>query len=1391
MQNQIHTKSLHYMHDKSCSIRFQWFHSLSWRFFLSSFRCFPLLKKRTQSQSTKANQSEQLGRRGGEAALGEVEQREVRCEAMQVRSESQICRIRPYSLSLTLSLVDRCDLIAVVALLMWCPRSLLVPSVKLYPPTSSTSPIGPFIMARSDSSSTSIRSPWIGRLSCLLCIVVLTTTACALAVAGSVSGVRGINVQQDDSNDRHHDAPFGYRTVKTYHSTVVASTVSYLTHPNDFLAMVPEEHRPMLGLTAAPSPFTSPSSIDSTNLLTQAAGDPSSVAVAFSNHSHAFRHGGGHVARQFDGMRDSMLNTKWMGDTKGSSANSMSFLRNFPRQKPDGSSGHNQLQRLGGPSGRPAETAAEEDPIADYVAGLFFMWGVPVLFAIIALICWFGFCLARCWCNVCGRHATKLYTDRQIYWNYLFTCLLITIMGVCCAFGWTGNVQVSQGVDKGFTAADLIANYGYEFMGIFSTAYAINYDAILLGRSFNLTLSFLPSDASITAARNCTSFSTTALDAQHDFVAELRAFASHLSGNARFAKANLDVATGIGSVADSQDSLSEPTATTPVGGIAGASVLENLRHHLVTLNASIVESLPTASEVDSWLTDVGTLQSFSNAGSTAASARTLASVYEGLYASSVTSNLVPDLVSLVHSSSQPLDSAYATQLGCPTSGTGTSTSTCTLLDTALTLTNSSARTMPNWRNASRDAYTSVLQALAAIDSSILGGTSEYAARTTGLLTNLVALNASVNAFGSSLTNYQTSTSTAYWPASHSAYTSVSTSTVTSRFQTFTNTFGPVLQHVLVESLPRVIVSVARMKVGVPRALLEFNTTAWQRSDLEAYVDTVALQGEIRTFNATLTELTCLASLFDMFALVNSTFVILPSSMTTVYNKLAPLVTAQVEGMPIMYQLMNSSLYTLDKVNISIYPDEQPDYAALTTNLTNFMTIVNSMSNLTTLWSELYQLHTTLYAVTGTYPILVNRTSDAAYNASRDTILFNDITQITRGIATSVTSTGQVVSVPDGVGSWLQPLSDIYPRVRFATELVTLNNILQQSASLLSGSLSSSAVTRQVTCSSDLNRERAQLETVLRDLIAALALMPDGSAALTNSQRDLAYSALTQYQRTLVLRPEISSFRDGLRDLNTTLLTPNPTMQDMREKLISLNGLLNNVLPNSGARFRSFQTNATLARQVSLGLVLASPPDQLTALQDGYDALGTLVRDNNQIVQAKESTYELRDMNAIIYALDQPTLAMSPADESTIVDNLDRLLKIRPALPNFDDKIVDGESALEAVGSALTWMEEKKQSYRKHKTDFKRTVDNYDGVRLLLFNLGVLLPFALSFFILVSAIQHYGCPAMIAGLVFFPLFALFMAMAAIQMPIAVALSDHCYNTTGEIKIQTEGRVRITS
>jgi hypothetical protein len=84
------------------------------------------------------------------------------------------------------------------------------------------------------------------------------------------------------------------------------------------------------------------------------------------------------------------------------------------------------------------------------------------------------------------------------------------------------------------------------------------------------------------------------------------------------------------------------------------------------------------------------------------------------------------------------------------------------------------------------------------------------------------------------------------------------------------------------------------------------------------------------------------------------------------------------------------------------------------------------------------------------------------------------------------------------------------------------------------------------------------------------------------------------------------------------------------------------------------------------------------------------------------------------------------------------------------------------------------------------VSKYDGVRLLVFNLGVLLPFVLSFFLLLAAVQHYGCPAMVAGLTFFPLFVLFMAMAAVQMPVSVALSDHCYNTTGEIKIQTEGR-----
>ncbi len=77
--------------------------------------------------------------------------------------------------------------------------------------------------------------------------------------------------------------------------------------------------------------------------------------------------------------------------------------------------------------------------------------------------------------------------------------------------------------------------------------------------------------------------------------------------------------------------------------------------------------------------------------------------------------------------------------------------------------------------------------------------------------------------------------------------------------------------------------------------------------------------------------------------------------------------------------------------------------------------------------------------------------------------------------------------------------------------------------------------------------------------------------------------------------------------------------------------------------------------------------------------------------------------------------------------------------------------------------------------------------MLLFNLGVLAPFVLSFFILLSASQNCACPSMVAGLTFIPLFVLFMVMAAVQMPVSVTLADACLNTTGAIDTQLAGRV----
>jgi hypothetical protein len=98
----------------------------------------------------------------------------------------------------------------------------------------------------------------------------------------------------------------------------------------------------------------------------------------------------------------------------------------------------------------------------------------------------------------------------------------------------------------------------------------------------------------------------------------------------------------------------------------------------------------------------------------------------------------------------------------------------------------------------------------------------------------------------------------------------------------------------------------------------------------------------------------------------------------------------------------------------------------------------------------------------------------------------------------------------------------------------------------------------------------------------------------------------------------------------------------------------------------------------------------------------------------------------------------------------------------------------------------RDSYKESRDALKEDVDRYDGYRLLVFNVFMILPLLLSFCGVLSCITEKGWGSMVMGLSLFPLCAVFFLVGAVQMPVATFFADHCYDTQDYMQFQLHNK-----
>jgi hypothetical protein len=173
-------------------------------------------------------------------------------------------------------------------------------------------------------------------------------------------------------------------------------------------------------------------------------------------------------SRQLLSLRDTFLESSWV-DSLSAGRSAMSFLHSLPRIDYKGASQPHEIPTI------PRDGAGNKDyqtAIENYLGGVAGIMGFLIVACILSLMSCCCFCLFRCACNSCGGRQPKreeYYLRPDIICMRVTVCILVIFLAVACAFGWSGNVGVSTGIDQMVAGGDAVVDYSTEWANLMTT----------------------------------------------------------------------------------------------------------------------------------------------------------------------------------------------------------------------------------------------------------------------------------------------------------------------------------------------------------------------------------------------------------------------------------------------------------------------------------------------------------------------------------------------------------------------------------------------------------------------------------------------------------------------------------------------------------------------------------------------------------------------------------------------------------------------------------------------------------------------------------------------------------------------------------------------------------
>lgn len=131
--------------------------------------------------------------------------------------------------------------------------------------------------------------------------------------------------------------------------------------------------------------------------------------------------------------------------TPGLKTSALDFARGWVRKR--FTSGPGPYKRLPIVNWSDPDSSARNDEFQGYWEGMSIAVGLPLLFALITLLCGLVFCLGRCACNTFGgRHSTELYKNKEILVHKALTVVFFGLMLILFGIGMSANGGISLSI---------------------------------------------------------------------------------------------------------------------------------------------------------------------------------------------------------------------------------------------------------------------------------------------------------------------------------------------------------------------------------------------------------------------------------------------------------------------------------------------------------------------------------------------------------------------------------------------------------------------------------------------------------------------------------------------------------------------------------------------------------------------------------------------------------------------------------------------------------------------------------------------------------------------------------------------------------------------------------